>query len=433
MAAVVKLISKQIGIESAQKWFDIPRSNKIKKAVYRRNHDNNAPFYTLDLQWSKGLMIVLDALTGRVVEYSRREPIISTGKPSEIDHDIYQRLHSEVLDWLQKLELPITNSELLIFRRNVEGNNERFELEYLRQKDGIKVRGYQILHVAFNNKHDIVSLRVRWDDVNFAPTVKHLSAEEIKQKLSPEQLVLVYSPRQSNPIYVSKDEWIDAATGRKTVSEELSVIQTIQWKQQRNVKEKKIKAPSKPLISNKLFESLTFEDEITEVDLSEPHPFGAEITEEEKKRVAEIAVTCLQEQYPEESGHFALVERSDKPMVEAEFGNFVVRFHRLINGIPSLGNVVQIWIDRIKGKVLMVHDAQEMREIRGVKEVHSSQELISAETAWLQLKDKVTLQLGYRLHPYNLRSESPLKRLATLEYELQCDWMCDAVTSKVFK
>lgn len=120
-------------------------------------------------------------------------------------------------------------------------------------------------------------------------------------------------------------------------------------------------------------------------------------------------------------------------MVESEFGNFVVRFHRLINGIPSLGNVVQIWIDSIKGKVLMVHDAQEMREIRGVKEVHSSQELISAETAWLQLKDKVTLQLGYRLHPYNLRSESPLKRLATLEYELQCDWMCDAVTSKVFK
>ena len=433
MAAVVKLISKQIGIESVQKWFDIPQSHKIKKAVYRRNHDNNAPFYTLDLQWSKGLQIVLDALTGRIVEYSRREPITSTGKPSEMDHDLFQRLHSKVLDWLPKLDLPITNSELLIFRRNVEGSNERFELVYLRQKDGIKVRDYQILHVVFNNKHDIVSLRVRWDDVNFVPTVKHLSAEEIKQKLSPEQLVLVYSPRQSNPIYASKDEWFDAATGRKTVTEELSVVQTIQWAQQRNVKEKKIKALSKPLISNKLFESLTLEDEITEVDLSEPHPFRAEITEEEKKRVVEIAATCLQEQYPEESGHFALVERSDKPMVESEFSNIVVRFHRLINGIPSLGNVVQIWIDRKKGKVLRVHDAQEMWEIKDANEVHSSRELISAETAWLQLKDKITLQLGYRLHPYNLRSESPLKRLATLEYELQCDWMCDAVTSKVFK
>jgi hypothetical protein len=79
---------------------------------------------------------------------------------------------------------------------------------------------------------DIVSLHVRWDEVNFEPIDKHLSAEEIKQKLSPEQLVLVYFPRQSNPIYVCKDEWFDAATGRKTVSEELSVVQTVQCTQQ---------------------------------------------------------------------------------------------------------------------------------------------------------------------------------------------------------
>lgn len=169
-----------------------------------------------------------------------------------------------------------------------------------------------------------MGLHVRWDNVNFVPVDKHLSVEEIKQKLSPEQLVLVYFPHQNNPIYTCKDEWFDAATGRKTVSEELSVIQTVQWAQQINVKKKKIKAQSKPIISNKLFDSLILEDGITEVDLSDPHPFWGEITEEEKKRAVEIAIICLQEQYPDESGHFALVNRSDKPMVESEFGNIVV-------------------------------------------------------------------------------------------------------------
>lgn len=56
-------------------------------------------------------------------------------------------------------------------------------------------------------------------------------------------------------------------------------------------------------------------------------------------------------------------------MVELEFGNIVVRFHRVINGIPSLGNVVQIWVDRNKEKVLMVQDPQEMWDEKGVNEV----------------------------------------------------------------
>ena len=115
---------------------------------------------------------------------------------------------------------------------------------------------------------------------------------------------------------------------------------------------------------------------------------------------------------------------------ESEFGNIVVRFHRIINGIPS-GTIVQIWIDRNKGKVLMVHDPQEMLKEKGVTEVDTSRDVISAETAWLQLKDKIALSLGYRVHPYDLRPESPLKRLATFEYELQCNWTCDAITNQV--
>ncbi|MFC5653867.1 hypothetical protein ACFPYJ_33110 [Paenibacillus solisilvae] len=428
----MKLISKEKGIESVQKWFELPQSNKIKKAVYRRNHDINAPFYTLDLQWSKGIEVDLDALTGQIVEFRRKEPILDTGKPSEMDHDVFEILHSKVLDGLDKLELPVDASELLVFKKSVEGNNERFELEYARQRDGFNVRDYQRLYFAFNKKHDIVGLRVRWDDVEFVTIEKHLTIEEIKQKLSPEQLVLVYSPRQKNPIYACKDEWFDVATGRKTVSEELSVVRIIKWEQPINVKKKKIKAPSKPLISNKLFESLILEDGITEIDLTNPHPFKGELTEEEQKQSIEIAISCLQEQYPDESGHFALVKRSDKPMVESEFGNIVVRFHRVINGIPSLGTAIQIWVDRNKGKVLMVHDPQEMWEEKAGNKVDTSQDVIPVETAWSQLKDKIDLKLGYRLHPYNLLSESPQKRLATLEYELQCDWICDAITNEVY-
>jgi hypothetical protein len=425
------LISKEKGIQLVQKWFELPQSNKIKKAIYRRNHDNNTPFYTLDLQWNKGIEVVLDALTCQIVEFRRKEPLLDTGKPSEMDHDVFELLYSKVLDWLYKLELPVVASELLIFRKSVKGNNERFELEYARQRDSFKVRDYQKLYFTFNKKYDIVGLLVRWDDVEFVAIEKHFTIDEIKQKLSPEQLVLVYFPRQRNPIYACKDEWFDAATGRKTVSEELSVVRAIQWEQPINVKRKKIKTPSRSIISNKLFESLILEDGITEVDSTNPHPFKGEITEEEKKRALEIAITCLREQYPAESGHFALVKRSDKPMVESEFGNIVVRFHRVINGIPSLGTVVQIWIDRNKGKVSMVLDPQEMWE-EGVNEVDTSQDVISAETAWSQLKDKIVLRLRYRLHPYDLRSESPLKRLATLEYELQCDWICDAITNQLF-
>lgn len=94
---------------------------------------------------------------------------------------------------------------------------------------------------------------------------------------------------------------------------------------------------------------------------------------------------------------------------------------------------MQIWIDPNKEKVLlMVQDLQEMWEEKVVNDVITNRELISAETAWLQLKDKIAFPLGYRLHPYDLRSESPLKRLATLEFHLQCDWICDAITKKVF-
>jgi hypothetical protein len=96
------LISKEKGIQSVQKWFELPQSNKIKKAIYRRNHDNNTPFYTLDLQWNKGIEVVLDALTGQIVEFRRKEPILDTGEPSEMDHDVFELLHSKVLDWLYK-------------------------------------------------------------------------------------------------------------------------------------------------------------------------------------------------------------------------------------------------------------------------------------------------------------------------------------------
>lgn len=345
-----------------------------------------------------------------------------------MDQKLFERLHSTVLDWLVKLELPIDDSELLIFKKRVEGNNERFELEYVRQKGGFKVRDYQVLYFAFNKKYDIVGLRVRWDEVEFVPIDKYLPADVIKQRLSPEQLTLVYFSRRSNPVYACKDEWFDAATGKRTMSEELSVVQTLYWERQISNKKKKIKTPSKPFISNKLFDSLIMEDGITEVDLTNPHPFKGELTQGEKKQAIDIAITCLKEQYPDESGSFALVKRSDKPMVESEFGNIVVRFHRVINGIPSLENVVQIWVDRSKEKVLMEQDPQELWDEKVVNDVDN---VTPVETAWLKLKDKIALPLGYRLHSYDLQSESPLKRLATLEYKLQCDWMCDAITNQV--
>jgi hypothetical protein len=129
-----KLISKDLGIEFARKWFDIPQSNRIKKAVYRRNHDDTAPFYTLDLHFGKGIEVVLDALTGQVIQFRRKEPILDTARSSEMDQEVFERLHSTVLDWLIKLGLPIDVSELLVFKKYVKGNNERFELEYVRQK-----------------------------------------------------------------------------------------------------------------------------------------------------------------------------------------------------------------------------------------------------------------------------------------------------------
>src|SRR5579875_2879605 len=129
-----------------------------------------------------------------------------------MDDDTSRTMHAAVLRWIQKLDLPIEESELTLQRGIVCENGEN-RLEYGRIWNGFPVFEYQYLSMILDPFGRVISIHLRWDDIDFDLPTKYLSETEIRRRISTGNLYLLPAPLGRGLLWIVQPVKYDAVTG----------------------------------------------------------------------------------------------------------------------------------------------------------------------------------------------------------------------------
>ncbi|WP_282936823.1 hypothetical protein [Paenibacillus sp. RC67] len=452
----MKLLTIQQAIAKVREWIHIPDSHElISSGIYRNSSPEQSPYYKVELEWNKQgepvldenmlvnpntIRAELDAVTGQPIAFYRHDDRDKDKEPQEeLENDKYESLFPYIVQWIQKLGLPIDSKELDLRKKMIIGEN-RYDFVYGRKHDGIPVSSHQALHITLNQAFDLTHLWCVWDACDFADSHEVIPKEKFKEQLDQSQLSLCYLNLflpSDHPFYICREDVYDAVSGQLICTDKSDFIEIIDLDTSLPQRNQTIHIVRKPVFSEAQYEVLKLDDQVTDVDLTEPHPFYPVITEEEITKAQDIAVSYLKESVSEEPWQFAFIHRANGQIVESMQGNQIkVEIQRFLHGIPIMGGKIGLFIDRDTWNVTHVMDALKLFQARrGDKEKERTKNLgccepqIVAETAWEQLYPHVQLTLTYRFKDRHSPDE---RRNALLVYTLlDCDWICDAVTGEL--
>ncbi|WP_141334739.1 hypothetical protein [Paenibacillus sp. tmac-D7] len=446
----MKLLTVQDAIAKVNAWFHIPVTHDvIHSGIYRNSEPNQTPYYQVELEWNKqgepaldddGLVnkqtirAELDAVSGHMIAFYRHE-FRKNGKDqkAEMDNALYAVVFPYVLQWIGKLGLPISESELELKRKQVI-DGDLYELDYGRQYAGIPVRNFGTFNIKLDQAFGLVHLFCRWDACIFDDRVIPIAPDAFKLQFDSKQLMLYYMRMLSSehPYYMWKEDTFEAVSGRLVSADRGELTEMIDLQPTKPQRRQPVKFVRKPIFSADQYEALRVSDHVTEVDPCAPHPFFPVLSDEEVIKAKDIAVSYLQQHMSEETCQYAFIRKEGHEVARSMQGNRLqVEIQRLYNGIPVIGGAVRLFIDRDSWELNHVMDGLEFWKMAAKSNVLAYKEpRIAMEEAWSKLKGKVELNLHYRLEEGVPANET---KRAILVYTLDCDWICNAVTGEVTK
>ncbi|UQZ37082.1 hypothetical protein C2I18_28220 [Paenibacillus sp. PK3_47] len=445
----MKLISIEQAITQVEQGVHIPASHElINSGIYRNPEYHQQPFYKVELEWNKkgeaeldeeGLVsryhirAELDASTGRLLAFYRHDHRrVREQKEKEMDESTFEALYPHVLNWINKLSLHIDPQELRLVRKTVIGE-EMFRLSFQRHYQGIAIRDYQALEIKLNHNYELIHLNCTWDDCVFTEQAGLIPEKEFRAAFGVDQLSLTYINllKSNHPFYACREDIYNAVTGELVYSDQAVLQENIDLsttEPQRNEKITVLRVP----IFDADYDSLKLEDGVQEAEPYAPHSFFTLITEEEKLRARDIAVSYLKTHHAADPCKFAFIGRPGRDVVESMRGNqVVVEIQRVVNDIPITGAGIRLVIDHHTWEVKNVVDTLDfIREAKGLDMSKLQAATFLPAIAWEQMKDKLEFKLQYYFDEN--RPETAGKR-AILTYALDCDWLCDACTGELLK
>ncbi|MBT2287870.1 hypothetical protein J7E73_01755 [Paenibacillus albidus] len=442
----LQLITIQAALDNMEQWVGIPSSHElISSGIFRNPEYEGSPFYTIELEWNQkgepaldedGLVnvqtirAILDACTGRMVAFYRHDHRREAKQPEvEMTDALYEKLYPQVLGWISRLDLQVDPAELRLVRKSVTGGIYR--LSYLRHSQGIPLADYQTLEIKLNQDFELLHINCVWDECTFAPNEALIPPEVFIRQLDSRQLSLGYISllASRHPYYICREDVYDAATGELICTDQAELIEQIDMKTARPQRNQPIRILHQPIFTAD-YNVLRLEEGVTEADPYAPHVFFNPISDDDVAKAKDIAVSYLKQYQDGNVVEFAFFRKEGREVVESMRGNqVVVEIQRMVHGIPVMGAGIRLVIDHTSWEVKNVVDTFIFKN-QGTK-LDLKQLLapvITADSAWEQLKDKPMLKLQYRFAP----APSPLgTKRAVLTYALDCDWICDASTGEL--
>ncbi len=187
----------------------------------------------------------------------------------------------------------------------------------------------------------------------------------------------------------------------------------------------------RPIFTEPLFESLKIDDEMTDIDPLSPHPFFPELSEEEKTKAQDIAVSYLKRYVAGEPYQYAFIRKEGQDVTEGKWNIIEVHIHRTLYGIPIIGGGIRMFIDRDDWQLVQVMDAMKLWSSSGRGNTAPFRKpVVTIGEAWEKLKERILLRLSYKLVP-----DFPAKgaNIAVPVYTADCGWICNAVTGELVK
>ncbi|ASA21782.1 hypothetical protein [Paenibacillus donghaensis] len=447
----MKLITIQEAVEIATDKLDIPATHQlIHSGIYRSTAPDQWPAYQIELEWNvEGAPPIdanelvsptvrraeLDAISGRIVAYYRHDHRgYREMEREELDEAEYEAVYPAIPDWLAKLELPIQPAELKLVRKHTYGG-ELLEFSFRREYAGIPVNGSQSLNLVMNRRRELIHLFWQWKECSFAPSTARLPEEQLLEQLESGQLSLTYHHLLSpeHPVYICREDTFDAATGQLLHTDQAERVEIIDLQEVRQRNLPRLEVERKPIFAADHYDVLRLADGMTEVDLSAPHPFRAELTQLEKERAKRIAAAYVSQLPEQKDCCYAFVSREGQKVVSGMQGDqIMVEVQRLIHQIPLSGGGIKLVLDHNTWKVNNVMDKSEwlgyLLEEKQSPLGSLQKPVIAREQAWEQLEGRLKLKLHYMMEDDNGPHHA---REARLVYTLDCDWLCNAVTGEI--
>ncbi|WP_028547988.1 YcdB/YcdC domain-containing protein [Paenibacillus sp. UNC451MF] len=454
----MKLLTVQQAIAKVREWVHIPDSHElISSGIYRNASPEQTPYYKVELEWNKQgepvldenmlvnphtIRAELDALTGQLIAFYRHDDRDQDKEPQEeLRDDQYETIFPQVVQWINKLSLPIDLKELELRKKIVMGE-KRYDFVYGRKHNGIPVSTPQALHITLNQQFDLYHLWCVWDACDFADSTQLIPEATFKEQLDQSQLSLCYLTlfhSSDHPFYICREDVYDALSGQLVFTDKSDFIEIIDLDSPLPQRNQNVRIVRKPVFSEAHYDVLKLDEHVTDINLTAPHPFYPELTEEDIVKAQDIAASYLKETALEEPWQFAFIHNADGQTAEAMQGNQIkIEIHRYLHGIPVMGGKIGLFIDRDTWNVTHVMDALKLFQERRAeakkepdKALGCCEPQVTAETAWKELYPHIQLTLTYRFEDHFSVGE---RRKALLVYTLlDCDWICDAVTGELIE
>lgn len=449
----MKLLTVQDGITIIEQRIGIPATHELTTGgIYRNSSPQEQPFYKIELEWNRigepeldeeGLVnrhtirAELDALTGRLAAYYRHDRRSEEREQrTELHSELYNAVYPHVIEWIDKLQLPIAPEELQLRKKQAIGKN-RYKLEYARQHAGISFAAHQAFHIELSSRFELLHLFCVWDECSFTDPRQAKPAQQFRQMIGENQLSLCYLTLfhpSSHPHYMYREDIFDAETGQILYSDKAEVTELIRLDRPEPEYNQLIQIHRKPVFSAAHYDVLKLDDAVTEADLTAPHPFAPLLENSEIAAARQLAVSYLKQCYAHEPCQFAFLRKDGHHPIEGmQGGQIKVEIHRLRHGIPIIGGKLNLFLDRQTREMTNVMDALKLFQ-SGKERIDTAGLLpprITAAEAWEQLRGCFQLSLQYMLKASDCLTGP---KRAVLAYKLvDHDEVCDAVTGMPLK
>jgi hypothetical protein len=460
----LKLITVEEAIKRIEQWTDIPCTHEvITSGIYRNSEQNQTPFYTMEVMWNKRgepeldkeglvnkntILAVLDACTGKLTAFYRygSDQTAENLDVEDMDDEMYRKVSGHIIQWIEKLGLPIDLGELVVRKKRLCGD-KWYELSFSRARAGIPFRSYQQFDIRLDaDDNQLLHLYCRWDDCEFEEGEERISDGNLLAKLTEEQLSLGYLPVLSleKPFYVCHEHVIHAKTGELLFSDEIVVLERIAL-YQNEADAKPVKWNEQPIWTKDYREQLRLSDHVTEAAIDAPHPLFPDLAMEEKELAKELVRSYLSTAYADDPFEYVYTRKPDQEAVESFPQNrVVVHVHRMIHGIPLLmGGGIRFFFDRDTWELVQIIDALDFwRSVKAGEGDHAEEKGIAGNDhfrkalrtraeAWDALKGRVTVKLRYMFDPHYPDPSGRGRKKAIPVYVIDCDCMYDGESGEL--
>ncbi len=165
-------------------------------------------------------------------------------------------------------------------------------------------------------------------------------------------------------------------------------------------------------------------------DPCSPHPLYPPLSNEEKTQAKDMAISYFTQHADRKLYQYAFIRKEGHEAVQSMPGNQIqVSVHRMRNGVPINGAGLRFIVDRDTWALNQVVDSLELFDMKVSGDDPFLEPTVSIEEAWDKLKNKVKVQLSYRLDT----DSSTHQPIARLVHTIDCDWVCNAVTGELTK